>query len=29
VQKTGGDPKQVLESLQQSLLKYKSALGGG
>jgi len=29
VQKVGADPKQVLDSLQQSLLKYKSALGGG
>ena len=29
VQKTGADPKQVLEALQQSLSKYRSALQGG
>ena len=29
VQKAGADPKQVLDSLEQSLLKYKSALQGG
>ncbi|HTT11256.1 MAG TPA: TRAP transporter substrate-binding protein [Burkholderiaceae bacterium] len=29
VQKAGADPKQVLEALQQSLAKYKSALQGG
>lgn len=29
VQKAGADPKQVLDGLQQSLVKYKSALGGG